>query len=225
MTTLSHRGRSYDLDEAGFLLDPDGWDEDFPEALAPEHGIPDGLSVEHWRVLRSIRAHYHRTGRCPLVYQTCRANDLKLRDLHRLFPTGYLRGACRLAGLTYAMGYHCPVPTAPEAPAAAPPGVARKARAGAARTYTVDICGFLIDADEWDEGYAIHRAFDLKMPPLRERHWRVIHFLRDSFRRTGRVPTVYETCVGNGLEMDELEELFPDGYQRGAVRLAGLRAI
>ena len=39
------------------------------------------------------------------------------------------------------------------------------------------------------------------------------------------VPTVYEACADNGLELEDLEQLFSDGYHRGAVKLAGLRAL
>jgi tRNA 2-thiouridine synthesizing protein E len=34
---------------------------------------------------------------------------------------------------------------------------------------------------------------------------------------------VTETCEANDLDIDELEQLFPDGYHRGAVKIAGLR--
>ncbi len=56
-------------------------------------------------------------------------------------------------------------------------------------------------------------------------HWRVIHFLRDAFKQSKRIPTVYETCEGCQLDLDQLEALFPDGYHRGAVKIAGLRFV
>jgi tRNA 2-thiouridine synthesizing protein E len=68
-------------------------------------------------------------------------------------------------------------------------------------------------------------AQDLKMEGgLNESHWKVIRFLRETFREKGEVPTVYTTCETLGLELGGLEELFPDGYHRGAVRIAGLHA-
>jgi tRNA 2-thiouridine synthesizing protein E len=36
-------------------------------------------------------------------------------------------------------------------------------------------------------------------------------------------PSVTETCEVNDLDIEELEQLFPDGYHRGAVKIAGLR--
>ena len=58
---------------------------------------------------------------------------------------------------------------------------------------------------------------------LTGKHWEIIYFMRHSFKETGVVPTVYETCDANNLEIEELEKLFPHGYHRGAVKMAGLR--
>jgi tRNA 2-thiouridine synthesizing protein E len=93
------------------------------------------------------------------------------------------------------------------------------------KTYTVDVRGFLVDPDEWDGCYAVCKAFDLKIPggKLTREHWRIIRFLRESFRKNKYVPPVYETCEKNGIGLEELERLFPDGYHRGAVKIAGLR--
>ena len=58
---------------------------------------------------------------------------------------------------------------------------------------------------------------------LTNKHWGVIRFLRQSYMENGQVPTVFETCERCGLEIEDLERLFPDGYHRGAVKIAGLR--
>ena len=91
--------------------------------------------------------------------------------------------------------------------------------------YRVDVRGFLVDPDEWDEHFAAHRAHDMKIPggKLLEPHWKVIRYLRSTFYKTGRIPTVTESCEANGIGIDDLEKLFPDGYHRGAVKIAGLR--
>ena len=60
--------------------------------------------------------------------------------------------------------------------------------------------------------------------PLTEKHWEVIDFLRKKYAESRKVPTVYETCEATGVGLQELERLFPQGYHRGAVKIAGLRA-
>ena len=92
--------------------------------------------------------------------------------------------------------------------------------------YRVNIWGFLVDSSEWDEDFAIHKFQEHKRAgPLTEKHWQIIRFLRQKYAETEKVPTVYETCSANHPEIEELGELFLDGYHRGAVKLAGLRAL
>lgn len=57
---------------------------------------------------------------------------------------------------------------------------------------------------------------------LSEEHWQIIYYLRKKFQETGAVPTIYETCADNRLNLERFQTLFPDGYHRGAVKIAGL---
>jgi tRNA 2-thiouridine synthesizing protein E len=88
--------------------------------------------------------------------------------------------------------------------------------------YEVDSLGFLIDWREWDENFAMGMAWRIKMGELSSEHWKVIYFIRDARERLGRCPLMAETCRGMGLPLPEFERLFPDGYSRGACRLAGI---
>jgi tRNA 2-thiouridine synthesizing protein E len=219
MNTEDLKGEHYPVDQGGFLLEFDTWDEGFVRASAPALKIRE-LGDDHWKVISYIRTFYRETGHCPLVYQTCRANGLSHRELEALFPTGYLRGACRLAGLSTQAAYPPFAETyryrdvRPAAPGVSDPG----------KSYHIDAFGFLLDPSTWDRGFAHLKAFEMKLPGgLREDHWRVMDYLREEFHRTASVPTVIETCKALGLELGDLEELFPDGYNRGAVKMAGLR--
>jgi tRNA 2-thiouridine synthesizing protein E len=208
--------KGYRVDADGFLLDPGEWDAKFAEGLASSVGIPGGLTSQHWYVINFIRESFAVNGKCPTIYEICRAHGLRLAELKRLFPTGYLRGACRLAGLTYSEepAHTSWLPrTRPE----------RTLKTPKERIYRVDIHGFLVDPSEWDEDYVVFKALEMKMPSLTDDHWRVINFLRKRFEETGTVPTVYETCEENRIELENLESLFPDGYHRGAVKVSGLR--
>ena len=59
---------------------------------------------------------------------------------------------------------------------------------------------------------------------LNHDHWKIIYYLRASYRKNKVVPTIYETCEDNDVEIGDLERMFTDGYHRGAVKIAGLRA-
>jgi tRNA 2-thiouridine synthesizing protein E len=92
-------------------------------------------------------------------------------------------------------------------------------------SYRIDIWGFLVDPDEWNERFALLKAHEMKVPGgLTDRHWEVLRYLRQEYYRIRTIPTVYETCDAVGIALDEFEQLFPDGYHRGAVKIAGLRA-
>jgi len=219
MRKFVHNGKAFDLDEGDFLLDYNSWDEDFAEGIAPEYKILDGLTKDHWAVIYFIRHYVDETGSCPLVYKTCKENRLSYKGLKELFPTGYLRGACRLAGVSYHEEYLGAARLTSDQETAQKIIYDKK--------YLVDVYGYLVRADEWDENFAIHKAYEIKMPGggLDERHWQIINYLRQHYERYKTVPTIYDACEANEVDLDELEELFPDGYQRGAIKIAGLRAM
>ncbi len=215
MPTFEFANKTYPIDSDEFLADFNAWDENFARGMAPKVGIVSGLSEDHWRVIRFIREQYQKTGRCPLVYETVRINRLHLEELKRLFPAGYLRGACKLAGITYKEGY---------LEQSWVEGFAEQTtEAEAGKTYEINVRGFLVNPSQWDKAYALHRAWEMKMPKLTDKHWQILEFLRQRFAANNIVPTVYETCEANHIELDDLQRLFPDGYHRGAVKLAGLR--
>jgi TusE/DsrC/DsvC family sulfur relay protein len=103
--------------------------------------------------------------------------------------------------------------------------VANKERqASEAKTYQVDLRGFLVDPSSWDRDFAAFRAEDMGIPGgLTPKHWQIINYLRERFAEKKAIPTVFQAGEDNHLELEELELLFPAGYHRGAVKLSGLR--
>jgi len=218
---LNYKGKSYEVDSNNFLVDPESWDEDFARGMAQYLRMSENLSKEQWDVVNYIRNTYKTTGKCPNVYETCRMFVLSFKALEMLFPTGYLRGACRIAGITYKEGL-----TGQHKISWPPYKEAEDVNVITAdKVYRVDVRGFLINPDDWDEYFAIYRAFDMKIPggKLTEKHWKIIKFLRDSYKKNKEIPTIFATCKINDISLEELEQLFPDGYHRGAIKIAGLR--
>jgi tRNA 2-thiouridine synthesizing protein E len=216
MDVFSYKGKRYRVDAFGFLLDPEDWDEPFAEGMAQRCGVRGALTERHWKIIRYVRTMFLEKRKRPVIYQACKDCDVTVDELGALFPTGYWRGACKLAGLKHDEGY-APVPSGGRAGARAP-------TEEPSRVYRVDAFGFLADPAEWDEMFATCKAHEMKMPPLGERHWRVIYFLRGEQQLCGTVPTVFAACAALGMGLDEMERLFPDGYHRGAVKIAGLKA-
>ncbi len=223
MKTVSFNGRSYQVDDQGFLIDHNAWDENFTTGMARELGMNDGLSDQQWQVIRFIRDTFRKKRVCPLVYKTCQEFNLDSNKMKDLFPTGYVRGACLLAGISYVwLNYYGHLyPAAAEEKTA----VAQK-KPEKEKTYRINAIGFLVDPEEWDEVFAANRAYELNIKNgLTERHRQVISSMRQFYFKNHKLPTVYECCNANHMDFVDLEKLFPTGYHRGAVKIAGLPAV
>ncbi len=215
MRTYLFAGR-YRVDTHGFLLDSHNWDEQFAEASAPEVDIPGGLTDAHWKILYFLRHTFDKMTACPLLYIACQRNDLGLGDIKTLFPAGYLRGACRLAGITYR--------EAKVQQTWIEEHRLHFTRLYENRKYPQDGQGYLADPAGWDEHFAVKTALRLKRPALlTDRHWQIIYLLRRVAADTGQAPTPQKVCEMLDLSPESLAELFPDDLGRHAAMIAGLR--
>ena len=87
-----------EVDEDGFIQEPDRWSDAVAAALATTAGVAE-LTAQHWKVVRYIRAHYLEFGVPPLIRKLCKQTRFKLKEIYGLFPTGPAKGACLVAGL------------------------------------------------------------------------------------------------------------------------------
>lgn len=211
MSTVAFKGKTYTLDDHGFLDPPQQWDEDFAEGMAKLVGVTSGLTERHWQLVRYLRRKFLDEETVPVLVMACADNDMRLSELRALFPTGYHRGVCKVAGINYQFMYETNYWLTYET---APPARPR---------YKLDQLGFLEDFEQWDEDF-VELAMSQRDPPdtPKERHMQIVRYLRDYYAANRMLPTVYETCSANDLSLDELRELFPAGYRRGACRIAGL---
>lgn len=88
-----------ELNDEGFLVDPDRWDEQIAAALAREQEGLVALSSRHWAVIHYIRDYYREKGMAPMIRALCQSTGLRLREIYDLFPSGPAKGACKVAGL------------------------------------------------------------------------------------------------------------------------------
>jgi TusE/DsrC/DsvC family sulfur relay protein len=219
MEHFSYKDISYEVDEQGFLLNPKFWDKNFSEGMAKTCEIQD-LTSEHWEAIRFVREFFEASGVCPTVFASCKATGLRPREMKNLFPTGYHRGLCKIAGVRYLV-HREPDNTHVFDAIDDIKTISDK------KQYCVDVRGFLVDPNDWDVNYAMHRALEMNIPKgqLTDKHWQIIKYLRDFFKNENKIPTIFETCEKCLLEIDDLESLFPDGYHRGVVKIAGLRFV
>lgn len=92
-------------DEAGYLVDPDEWNDDVAIKLASEEGIT--LQDDHWTVLRFMRDYLADSGiaadaRFTFRFLAARHGETESdarRRFFTLFPYGYVKQACKIAGM------------------------------------------------------------------------------------------------------------------------------
>ncbi len=98
MPSYEVNGRTYDVDEDGFLTDPGVWNDSVALDFCPAEGVA-GLTEEHWKVIRYIRDYYLQFGIAPMVRKLCKETGCDLKKIYELFPSGPAKGACKIAGL------------------------------------------------------------------------------------------------------------------------------
>lgn len=92
------------FDEEGYVTDPADWNERLAEELARKEGI--ALTEAHWSVIRFMRRYYDEHHIAPDARHVMKhlagfrgAAQADRNDLFRLFPYGYVKQACRIAGM------------------------------------------------------------------------------------------------------------------------------
>ena len=62
MPQIELAGKTYEVDEDGFLQELDNWNEIFAQAYAKEESIEGQLTEEHWKLIHYLRNYFqHRT--------------------------------------------------------------------------------------------------------------------------------------------------------------------
>jgi len=158
MADLFWQGVTYPLDEHGFLSDPGRWDMAFVEGTARCLELPEGLTLLHWRPILFVRKHFVMQFDVARIYETCRHSRLSLKRLRQLFPPGYQRGVCRLAGIPYKVIENCHYALTYETSPAR--------RRGLSATPP----GFLVNPGDWDHGFAREAAKNSGIETLTPKH-------------------------------------------------------
>lgn len=87
-----------ELDEDGFIQQPERWNEAVALALAGTDGVTE-LTEAHWKVIDYIRGYYAEFHIAPMVRKLCKETGHSLKEMYESFPSGPANGACKVAGL------------------------------------------------------------------------------------------------------------------------------
>ena len=98
MPVIEVNGKSVELDEDGFIVNLEEWNEDVARYLAKEEGI-DELSEDHWKLINYLKGYFAEYGIAPMVRKMTKESGYSLKEIYDLFPSGPAKGACKGAGL------------------------------------------------------------------------------------------------------------------------------
>jgi TusE/DsrC/DsvC family sulfur relay protein len=98
MATAELGGKSLEIDEDGFIQDPEKWDDAVAKSLAETEGVTD-MTEEHWKLVNYLRNYYLEFNMAPMIRKLCKETGFSLKKVYELFPSGPAKGACKVAGL------------------------------------------------------------------------------------------------------------------------------
>lgn len=104
MPMIEAAGKSFEVDEEGYLINLADWDEGIAAYLANEEKVE--LTQNHWEVINFLREYYSEYQIAPAIRVLTKAIAKKLgadkgsnKYLYELFPYGPAKQACKIAGL------------------------------------------------------------------------------------------------------------------------------
>jgi len=98
MAAIVIAGKQFDLDDDGFIQQPELWDDAVAVELAKIEGINE-MSEAHWKIVRYLRNYYVENQIAPMVRKLCKETGFTLKQVYELFTAGPAKGACKIAGL------------------------------------------------------------------------------------------------------------------------------
>jgi tRNA 2-thiouridine synthesizing protein E len=95
-------------DEEGYLIEPQDWNEDLARQFALKENIQ--LTENHWDAIHFMRAYYadHQIApdaRHVMKHLAKRLGADSRNALFELFPYGYVKQACKIAGMKRPRGW------------------------------------------------------------------------------------------------------------------------
>jgi TusE/DsrC/DsvC family sulfur relay protein len=92
-------------DIEGYIVDPEDWNEELAQQLAVEEGL--ALDDNYWRVINFMRQYWIEHHVAPDVRHVIKflaeQHDVDKKQakqhLFKLFPYGYVKQACKIAGM------------------------------------------------------------------------------------------------------------------------------
>lgn len=103
MPTVRQSNIQFEIDNNGFMQDPEVWNEEVAKALAAGEEL-DELTEDHWKLIKYMRAYFLKHNSAPMIHKLCVETGFKLARVYELFPSGPAQGLCKIAGMAKPTG-------------------------------------------------------------------------------------------------------------------------
>jgi TusE/DsrC/DsvC family sulfur relay protein len=104
MPFIDFEGKQYEVDEDGYLVDWQTWQEGMAQIMASQDSVT--LGAEHWEIIKFLREYFIKFQIAPMIKILVKELGKALgpekgntKYLYELFPGGPAKQACRYAGL------------------------------------------------------------------------------------------------------------------------------
>jgi len=95
-------GKEVEVNEEGFLQNPNDWSKEVAKEIAKEEGLE--LGDKHWQVIDYMRSDFQETEKSPTVRRITKNSGINTKDLYQLFPGGPGKKAAKIAGVPKPVG-------------------------------------------------------------------------------------------------------------------------
>ncbi|GET20096.1 TusE/DsrC/DsvC family sulfur relay protein [Prolixibacter denitrificans] len=96
MAEKNYAGKTVEVSDEGYFVNPADWNEEIAKEMAAEVGIE--LTDKHLEVLKYLREQFE-TGEALTIRKVGKSGIVDIKGLYQLFPGGPLKISSKLAGI------------------------------------------------------------------------------------------------------------------------------
>ncbi len=98
MGTKVIAGKTVQVNDEGFMTNPNEWTKDIACEIALQEGITD-LTPAHWKIIDFCRQQGTNGGKAPTLRQITTSTGVSTKEMFTLFPKGPAKKVAKISGL------------------------------------------------------------------------------------------------------------------------------
>jgi len=98
MPIVTLGGQQIEVDEDGFMQEPEKWSKEVAEDIAKTEDVYP-MNDDRWKIVNFLRNYFVEFGIAPPIRVVTKQTGFDLKTIYTLFPSGLAKGGCKIAGL------------------------------------------------------------------------------------------------------------------------------